>query len=347
MRSDRREESYCTDQSALWDRIEATAPFPLSAIIAVTERCNLSCPHCYVPDPGDGGEMTTSQIVNLLDQLADAGVLKLTYTGGEPALRPDLAELVKAAATRHFEVHLKSSASLLDLEDVDDLWEAGLAELNVSLYSDRPEEHDGFVGLDGAWKRAVDSLTRFKSRGGIARVSVVAMNWNAARVSAIVDRCEENDWPYIVDIRVSVTEDGSMAPCRFRVDEEAVVKLLADDRLVSPGTREKSADSIVCLAGRRGPYIRADGEVWACPSLSWSFGNVLHKPIVEIWNGSKVREKLLSLRWGDSKRCGDCEFKYACERCPGDAVWEHGDHEKPSEYDCFLARARTRAWAKR
>jgi len=46
---------------------------PLSVHIDVTYRCNERCVHCYL-DHDDKGEMTTREIKNVLDQLAEAGV---------------------------------------------------------------------------------------------------------------------------------------------------------------------------------------------------------------------------------------------------------------------------------
>ena len=54
---------------------------PLSAHFDITYRCNERCVHCYL-DHDDHGEMTTAEIKSVLDQLADAGVFFLTFSGG-------------------------------------------------------------------------------------------------------------------------------------------------------------------------------------------------------------------------------------------------------------------------
>ncbi len=62
---------------------------PISVHLDVTYRCNERCVHCYL-DHEDHGEMTTAEIKNVLDQLAEAGVFFLTFSGGEvfPRSRP-------------------------------------------------------------------------------------------------------------------------------------------------------------------------------------------------------------------------------------------------------------------
>jgi len=58
---------------------------PLEVLLEVTHRCNLPCVHCYLPDHLDHGELTFAELEGLFDDLAAAGTLFLTMTGGESA----------------------------------------------------------------------------------------------------------------------------------------------------------------------------------------------------------------------------------------------------------------------
>src|SRR5208282_2598438 len=69
---------------------------PIAVHIDVTYRCNERCVHCYL-DHDDHGEMTTAEIKGVLDQLAEAGVFFLTFSGGEVFMRRDFLELVEYA----------------------------------------------------------------------------------------------------------------------------------------------------------------------------------------------------------------------------------------------------------
>src|ERR1035438_6354679 len=55
---------------------------PLSVHIDPTWRCNERCIHCYL-DHGEADELSLSELRELLDQMADAGTLFLTLSGGE------------------------------------------------------------------------------------------------------------------------------------------------------------------------------------------------------------------------------------------------------------------------
>ena len=85
---------------------------PLSAHLDVTYRCNERCQHCYL-DHDDQGEMTTAEIKDILDQLAEAGVFFLTLSGGESLMRRDCFEIIEYARSLMFNVKLKTNAVLI------------------------------------------------------------------------------------------------------------------------------------------------------------------------------------------------------------------------------------------
>src|SRR5438132_1539902 len=88
---------------------------PLSVHIDLTMRCNERCVHCYRVIE-DRPELTTDELKGLLDDVARAGTLYLTFSGGEVFLRKDLFELVEHARRLHFDMRLKSNALLITPE---------------------------------------------------------------------------------------------------------------------------------------------------------------------------------------------------------------------------------------
>src|SRR5271154_6382721 len=86
---------------------------PLAVHMDVTYRCNERCVHCYL-DHDDKGEMTTAEIKDVLDQMADAGVFFLTFSGGEVFLRRDFFELLEYARRLMFNVKIKTNAVMIN-----------------------------------------------------------------------------------------------------------------------------------------------------------------------------------------------------------------------------------------
>ena len=328
----------------LWEKLGNGGGFPLRVMLSLTSRCPLSCGHCYLSNRDGANELTLFELETLFDELFALGVFQLSLTGGEPALRPDLGAIVSAAWDRKFVISLKTSAALLERADVERLRERGLAVLHVSLHHVVPEEHDRFVGRQGAWRRAVDALEVFKGLGGICCANMVIMDWNAGSVARMVPFCAQRGWSFDADPKLVHAVDGADRAAALCASEPALVEAM---RAV-PGALRRSPPrepgDPICRAGEGSVYINPDGEVWLCPTLPLSLGNVRERPIGRIWAESKVRQRVLANTWGDSAKCMRCERNTFCDRCPGEAFLEHGDMTLPASADCRVAAAHAAVW---
>ncbi len=130
---------------------------PLSAHLDITYRCNERCEHCYL-DHEDHGEMTTAEIKDLLRQLADAGVFFLTLSGGEALMRRDCFEIIEYARSLMFNVKLKTNAVLIREKEAERLRALGVEQVQISVYSHRPEVHDAITKIPGSLKRTLAAI---------------------------------------------------------------------------------------------------------------------------------------------------------------------------------------------
>src|SRR2546427_11073087 len=85
---------------------------PFAVHFDVTYRCNERCIHCYL-DHDDHGEMTTSEIKGLLDQIAEAGTFLLTFSGGGKFMRPGIFLMLEYARRLLFKVKIKTKAGVI------------------------------------------------------------------------------------------------------------------------------------------------------------------------------------------------------------------------------------------
>jgi len=122
---------------------------PIDVHIDVTYRCNERCVHCYL-DHDDHGELNTIEIKDILDQLADAGVFFLTFSGGEVFMRRDFLELVAYARQLQFNVKVKTNAVMIREYEAQRLKALGVEQIQISVYSHRPEIHDAITKLPGS-----------------------------------------------------------------------------------------------------------------------------------------------------------------------------------------------------
>src|SRR6202163_1667940 len=111
------------------------APTPLALIAELTHRCPLHCVYCSNPlELGlRADELTTEVWSRVFREAAEAGVLQVDFTGGEPLARPDIVELVRAAREAGLYVSLITSGLPLDETKLAALVEAGLDHFQLSF----------------------------------------------------------------------------------------------------------------------------------------------------------------------------------------------------------------------
>src|ERR1700681_1649320 len=124
------------------------APTPLALIAELTHRCPLHCVYCSNPlELGlRADELTTEVWSRVFREAAEAGVLQVDFTGGEPLARPDIVELVRAAREAGLYVSLITSGLPLDETKLAALVEAGLDHFQLSFQGAHEESANEFSG---------------------------------------------------------------------------------------------------------------------------------------------------------------------------------------------------------
>jgi MoaA/NifB/PqqE/SkfB family radical SAM enzyme len=132
---------------------------PLVAELFLTENCNLKCISCACWRDTTRHELTTDEWRSAIDQVADAGIVKINFTGGEPLLRRDAALLIAHARDRGIDdLHLNTNAILLDDTRRAEVLKAGIRSFNVSVDGAHAEVHDAIRGREGAFDLTVKHL---------------------------------------------------------------------------------------------------------------------------------------------------------------------------------------------
>jgi molybdenum cofactor biosynthesis protein A len=111
---------------------------PISYVrISVTENCNLRCRYCYDSACGVSKKTThlsSEQLITLINAFAAIGINKIRFTGGEPTIRKDIIDLVRATSSIDSITQTGLTTNGLLLKKLlPDLIDAGLNRLNISL----------------------------------------------------------------------------------------------------------------------------------------------------------------------------------------------------------------------
>ena len=118
----------------------------------LTDRCNLSCTHCYNksgPGRSTEGELTTAEALDVIDDLADMGSPLILFTGGEPLMRADIWDLARHAKSRGLKMALSTNGTLITPEIARRIRDSGIEYAGISLDGAKAETHDRFRHSSG------------------------------------------------------------------------------------------------------------------------------------------------------------------------------------------------------
>ena len=161
---------------------------PFIVFWETTRACDLVCKHCRADaHPGrDPQELTFEEGTRLLDDVRAMGCPLVVLTGGDPAKRPDLVELVRHGSSIGLHMALTPSATpLVTRGFLARLADAGLARLAVSLDGLSPASHDGFRGVAGSHARTLEILRDARELGLTTQVNTTVTDLNVADLEAI------------------------------------------------------------------------------------------------------------------------------------------------------------------
>ena len=157
----------------------------------LTDRCNLSCTHCYSqsgPDSPMEGELSTAEALGLIDDLAEMGIPLIIFSGGEPLLRADIWDLARHAAGKGIRTALSTNGTLITPEVARRIKESGIAYAGISLDGATDETHDRFRNSPGAFRRTVAAFASCREAGLRCGVRVTLNRGNFNELEALVDR---------------------------------------------------------------------------------------------------------------------------------------------------------------
>ena len=322
----------------------ARKKIPLVCHFDLTYRCNLNCVHCYVVRE-DRPELSTSEIKNILDQLAKAGTLYLTFSGGEIFLREDFFEIAEYARRSHFALRLLTNGTLIHERVADQI--AGLYpdRVSVSIYSTTPEIHDGITLVPGSLARTIRAVKMLRDRKVKLEIGSVLMSQNINDYSKVYELAQSMGASFRGDPRVTPRNDGDPFPMRFQINEDDLFRVWKDPIFSSPPTNEpeefhssKDRGDILCGGAHTSFYVSPYGDIYPCVQFPTLCGNLRSEVFEEIWYHSPQMLEVRSTLPSQLPICSKCNLVEHCRTCPGLAYIEEGDFRAPSKTVCQEAR---------
>ncbi len=163
---------------------------PLDGSLELTHRCNLKCVHCYLGNQGEirkhrDRELTTREITDLIDDLAKAGTLNLTLTGGDPMVRKDFDVIYTHAVRSGMLVTVFCDGVLISDKTTALFRRYPPRDIEITLYGATRETYEGITQVNGSYQRCLAGIHRLKKNGIRFRLKTVLLTLNQHEFDAI------------------------------------------------------------------------------------------------------------------------------------------------------------------
>lgn len=143
--------------------------------LSVTDRCNLYCTYCKVPELQREERLTTAEILRIVSVVAGMGVRKVRLTGGEPTLRSDIVEITRGVAgVPGIDRVVMTTNGLTLTRLARPLREAGLDCVNVSCDSLDPERFRA-ITKGGILGKVLDGIDAALEAGLAVKINCVVL----------------------------------------------------------------------------------------------------------------------------------------------------------------------------
>jgi len=307
----------------------------------LTYRCPLSCPYCSNPVEmaKKDSELSTAQWGGVFDQAAKLGVLQLHLSGGEPASRRDLVDLVAAAREAGLYTNLITSAIGLTQNRLAELDAAGLDHVQLSLQGTDADMADRIGGYKGGFKRKMQAADWIVEAGFPLTLNVVLHRQNLHQLPQAVEmavamKARRMEVAVVQFHGWAMLNRQSLMPTRAQAEEANQIVTAARKRLKGvmvidyvPADYHSDYPKR-CMGGwgTTGLNVTPDGTVLPChaaqtiPSLS--FDNVKDKSLSDIWYQGSAFNAYRGEDWMQEpcKSCDRRKLDFGGCRCQAMAI---------------------------
>lgn len=326
--------------------------YPFGGVIELTDRCNLTCVHCYINQAaGDQAfkarELSLEQVKSIIDQLAEAGTLFLTLTGGEVLLRPDFSAIYMYARQHGLLVTLFTNGTLITQKIADLLADSHPQLVEITLYGATEGTYEKVTGIPGSYEKCIRGIQLLVERKVPTALKTILIRPNIHELSEMQALANRLGVQFRYDgiLWPRLDKTGDMG--EFQISSRELLDLDKNDPL-----RKKEWDKVAkettgqpiraefvynCGAGMHSFHIDSMGRMSICTMSRQPSFSLLEMSFKDAW------EKIGTVRASKRKlktACQTCTLGGLCFQCPGWSQAVHTDDETPVDFVCELAHLR-------
>ena len=306
----------------------------------LTMSCCFNCKYC-----GSGGgqhrdnELTTSECLDVADQLIELGIERVNLIGGEVFMRPDWDVIAKRLTSAGVKVTIITNGWLFNSEVIQQIKDAGIKALGISL--DGPKDIHDKYRQTGSYDRAIKAIDDLTAAGLKVAVISTLNSENVQRLDELYNILKTKKI-YTWQLQAcSPMGNAANSGIPFEINHSDVMRFIVDKNKETVRNKNKfiiaAADNIGyfdddevfvrgsltgqrfyngCMAGISSIGIDSIGNVKGCESMQdprFNEGNLREKTLKEIWENpqgfSYNRQFNIDKLTG---KCMNCEFDRVC-----------------------------------
>ncbi len=303
-------------------------PVPVNVTLEVTYGCNLNCVHCFNPThKALPQESSTQSLLKILDQLAEAGCLSLTLSGGEIFTRPDLWQVMDHAKKIGLQLTLFTNATLITEEKVAKMRELAPALISVSVYGITRETYESVTRVKGSFDAFMRGISLLENSGLPVLFKMPVMTLNRHELEDAYAWFKERKLPFIHSVEIHPRVDGSTEPLLYRLPEEQAARLrLQYEEDSSCRISEVSSSNpkvFNCACGKKSFALTPYGEMNLCVSTYYPKYRIAEGSVAQGWK--MLVDFVESFSPSSAFECPSCEFAPHCSQGAMDAFLNTGD----------------------
>jgi len=276
------------------------APFYVQ--FEVTNKCNNKCFFCYTETDQKtvkDEELSTTEVVNILDQLSYAGVFLINFNGGEPLIREDFFYIAEHAFNNGLMLHMNTNGTLINKKIAKNI-KKYFRSICTSVLAASRQLHDYMSGRIGAWDDVVSGIKILCKTGVDVEVNVCVTKLNLKEVYNIA-KLVDSLGVYEFCVTRYVLNDKTNI--KYLLDKEDTMYLLDQMALIESRFNFKSVDlpgpipfcelaeyrnkvkqwNVPCQIGYGLCRINPFGVVTPCPITNNHIGDLRKNTFDEIW----------------------------------------------------------------
>lgn len=326
----------------------------------ITDRCNLSCKHCYKNYivNSENEFATNESIVSVCNELISLKVKTLVISGGEPTLRPDIVLSILRMVSSRISTIMTTNGRKVSKNYISALKQNGLSGIQISIDGINAKIHDSIRGT-GSFCAAVNAIEycvqehmpvtvmTVPRRDSIDALPEMA-RWAASlRVSRLgVERPFPCQKGYSSDYYFSSEDLSHLHSVLIEIEKSNIISVHCNDpifnirKLVDKCINADIVLSVPefrpigCSAARSSIVISANGTIRPCTFINRVIGSLAEKNLNAIWNELAQSSLMRDSAPVDGK-CSKCSYYTLCRGCVAQVI-ALGGAEEGSDTSCYI-----------